>query len=331
MGQLLDAVSSDPGKPLIATAVNAIPAPHDRMRKIAGAIADSARASKGTVITYQVSPLGPLDAEFVEILHHASVPLLMGAANAMAALKHLPDYRAMRARERGVLEKAKPAPPLPDWNFMTARQALAERGVAVTDAALVRSEAETLTAYRRFNVPVAVKAEAPGLLHKSDIGGVRINRKTEAEVAEAYRTVTENARKAGFPDAAAIMQPMVSGIAEAYAGIIDDPLYGPAIVFGLGGIFVEVLKDTAIEMAPLSKDDALGMIHRIKAAPLLLGARGRPRGDVEALAMLLVNLSRFAAAHAGQIKALDLNPIIVRTEGEGVVAVDIAADPADRD
>ena len=141
----------------------------------------------------------------------------------------------------------------------------------------------------------------------------------------------ENARKAGFPDAAAIMQPMVSGIAEAYAGIIDDPLYGPAIVFGLGGIFVEVLKDTAIEMAPLSKDDALGMIHRIKAASLLLGARGRPRGDIEALATLLVNLSRFATAHAGQIKALDLNPIIVRAEGEGVVAVDIAADPIGRD
>jgi acyl-CoA synthetase (NDP forming) len=324
MGRLLDAVASDPGKPLIATAVNAIPAPHDRMRKIAGAIADSARASKGTVVTYQVSPLGPLDAEFVEILHHANVPLLMGAANAMAALRHLPNYRAVRARERVAPENTKPAPPLPDWNFITVRQALADSGVAVTNAALVRSEAEALTAYRHFNGPVAVKAEAPGLLHKSDIGGVRLNCKTDAEVAEAYLTVTGNARKAGFTEAAAIIQPMVSGIVEAYAGIIDDPLYGPAIVFGLGGIFVEVLKDTAIEMAPLSKDDAIGMIHRIKAAPLLLGARGRPRGDIEALAMLLVNLSRFAAAHAGQIKALDLNPIIVRAEGDGVVAVDIA-------
>jgi hypothetical protein len=87
-----------------------------------------------------------------------------------------------------------------------------------------------------------------------------------------------------------------------------------------------VLKDTAIEMAPLSRDDALGMIHGIKAAPLLLGARGRPPGDIEALAELLVNLSHFAVAHAGQIKALDLNPIIVRADGEGVVAVDIAAD-----
>jgi acyl-CoA synthetase (NDP forming) len=329
MGRLLDAVASDPGKPIIATAVNAIPAPHDRMRNIASAIADSARASKSTVITYQVSPLGPLDAEFVEILHAASVPLLMGAATTMQALKHLPRYRAAAKVKRSPAETASAAP-LPDWNFMAVRQALLDSEVAVTDAALVRSESEALAAYRRFNSPVAVKAEVPGLLHKSDIGGVRLDCRNDAEVVAAYRAVTENARKAGFADAAAIVQPMAEGIAEAYAGIIDDPLYGPAIVFGLGGIFVEVLKDTAIEMAPLSHADALGMIHRIKAAPLLLGARGRPRGDIDALATLLVNLSRFAAAHAGQIKALDLNPIIVRTEGEGVVAVDVAADPADR-
>jgi acetate---CoA ligase (ADP-forming) len=138
--------------------------------------------------------------------------------------------------------------------------------------------------------------------------------------------VTENARKVGFGDVAAIVQPMAAGVAEVFAGIIDDPLYGPAIVFGLGGIFVELLKDTAIEMAPLSRDDALRMIHRIKGAPVLLGARGRPGGDIDALAALLVSLGRFAVAHAGQIKALDLNPIMIRPKGEGVVAVDIAVD-----
>lgn len=209
---------------------------------------------------------------------------------------------------------------------MNVRQALLDSGIAVTDAALVRTEDEALAAFRRFGAPVAIKAEAPGLLHKSDIGGVALNCRTEAEVAQAFRTVVANAQKAGFSDAAAIVQPIAAGIAEAYAGIIEDPLYGPAIVFGLGGIFIEVLKDTAIEMAPLSQDDALGMIHRIKAAPILLGARGRPRGDIEALATLLVNLSRFAMTHVGQIRALDLNPIIIKAAGEGVVAVDIAVD-----
>lgn len=325
IGRLLDAVASDPAKPIIATAVNAIPAPHDRMRKIAGAIADSARKSGGTIVTYQVSPLGPLDADFVDILHSAKVPLLMGAASTMAALKHLPRYRAMAAQTPDSQAIAK-APPLPDRNFMTLQQALLDSGVAVTDAMLVRSESDAIAAFQRFKIPVAVKAEAPGLLHKSEIGGVRLDCRTEAEVSEAYRTVTANARKAGVADAGAIVQLMASGVAEAYAGVIDDPLYGPAIVFGLGGIFIEILKDSAIEMALLSRDDALSMIHRIKGAPLLLGARGRPRGDIDALASLLVNLSRFAIAHSGQFKALDLNPIIVRAAGEGVVAVDIAVD-----
>jgi acetyltransferase len=210
---------------------------------------------------------------------------------------------------------------------MNARQALADNGVPVIEAVLVRSEDDAVAAFRRLGAPVAIKAEAPGLLHKSDIGCVRLDCPSEAAVAEAYRTVTENARKAGFGDAGAIVQPMATGVAEVFAGIIDDPLYGPAIVFGLGGIFVELLKDTAIEMAPLSRDDALRMIHRIKGASILLGARGRPAGDIEALAVLLVNLSRFAVAHAGQIKALDLNPIIIKPEGEGVIAVDIAVDP----
>jgi succinyl-CoA synthetase beta subunit len=252
----------------------------------------------------------------------------MGAASAMNAIKHLPRYRTMAVQSRAAAEPATAA--LPGSSFMDLHRTLRDNGVVVVDAILARSESEALDAFHRFKAPVALKAEAPGLLHKSDIGCVRLNCASEADVAAAFRAVTENALRAGFPEAAAIVQPMTSGIAEAYAGIIDDPHYGPAIVFGLGGIFVEVLKDTAIEMAPLSHGDALAMIHRIKAAPLLLGARGRRRGDIEALAALLVNLSHFAVAHAGQIKALDLNPIIVRPEGESVVAVDIAAESADR-
>jgi len=203
---------------------------------------------------------------------------------------------------------------------------LTESGIPVADAVLAASADAATAAFHRFGRPVALKAEAEGMLHKSDLGCVRLGCATEAEVADAHRVIVANAQKAGFPGAGVLIQPMVAGIAEAYAGIIDDPLYGPAIVFGLGGIFVEILKDTAIEMAPLSNEDALAMIHRIKAAAVLLGARGRPRGDIEALAALLVRLSHFAVANAGTFRALDLNPIIVKAEGEGVAAVDIAVD-----
>ena len=328
MGRLHEAVASDPSRPIIATAVNAGPAPHDRMRQIANAIAGAARASHSTIVTYQVSPLGPLDGEMVASLQDARVPLLMGTASAMGALKHLPRYRAMMGKAAATATLAPAAAPA-DWGFMNARQVLSDNGVAIVDAVLARSENDARAAFRHFGGPVVLKAEAPGLQHKSDIGCVRLNCSTEAVVAEAYRAVTENAGSAGFGDAAVVVQPMMSGIAEAYAGIIDDPLYGPAIVFGLGGIFVELLKDTVVEMAPLSEGVAMDMIQRIKAAPALLGARGRPRGDIEALAALLVNLGRFAVAHAGQIRALDLNPIVVKAAGGGVVAVDIAVDPAD--
>ncbi len=325
MTRLLDAVASDPGRPIIAVAVNAVPAPHDRMRKIAAAIADTARTSGSTIVTYQVSPLGPVDGEFVASLHAAGVPLLMGITSSIGALKHLPCRQAFSARPIVSVEAAASARPN-GWDFLSMRQALTDSGVSVVNAALASSEDAAVAAFRRFGQPVALKAEADGLLHKSDLGCVRLNCVTEAEVTDGYRAVVANAQKAGFRDAGVLIQPMIQGVAEAYAGIIDDPLYGPAIVFGLGGIFVEILKDTTIEMAPLSHDDALTMIHRLKAAPLLLGARGRPRGDIEALAAFLVRLSHFAVANSGTFRALDLNPIMVKAEGEGVVAVDIAVD-----
>lgn len=326
MGRLLEAVTKDSAKPIVVTAVNAVPAPHDRMRRIASAIADTARTSGSTIVAYQVSPLGPLDAELVASLHAAHVPFLMGSASAMGALKNLVRYGAMVVDAcEPVDRKASP----PDWTFMNARHALLESGVAVVDAVLAASEGEALAAFRRFARPVAVKAEAPGLLHKSDIGGVVLNCSDEALLVAAYRAVMANARKVGIDDPAVVVQPMVSGIAEAYAGVISDPLYGPAIVFGLGGIFVELLQDTVVEMAPLSHDTALRMIHGVRLAPMLLGDRGRPRGDIEALAALLVNLSRFAVAHAGQIRTIDLNPIIVKAAGDGVVAVDVAVESGD--
>ena len=147
-----------------------------------------------------------------------------------------------------------------------------------------------------------------------------------ARIAASADTIVPH--RAPFPLARRFAQICTTVVAEAYAGIIDDPLFGPAVCFGLGGIFVEIFKDTVTELAPLSRDDALRMINRLKAAPLLQGARGRPRGDVEALADLLVRLGDFAIAHAGNFRSLDLNPIIVKPVGEGVVAVDIALDLA---
>jgi acetyltransferase len=337
--KLFDVVLRDPGRPVVAASVSARPVGSEAMRRLASTIAAAAGGSGRTFVAFQYSPLGgPLDPEVLKTLHSADIPFLLGTPNAMRVLKHLPRRREFWARA-GLAEQTKraksPAQAPIDaahWNFLTARQALAAFGVPVVDAGLARTEPEAVALQHRFGVPVAIKAEVSGLLHKSDIGCVRLGCANERDVAEAYREVIQNARRAGFKNAAQVLvQPMVTGVAEAYAGIIDDPLFGPAVCFGLGGIFVEIFKDATTEMAPLSHDEAVGMIDRIKAASVLTGARGRKHGDIGALAKLLVGLGQFAVANAGRFRALDLNPIIVKAAGEGVVAVDIAIDPIQSD
>jgi acetate---CoA ligase (ADP-forming) len=335
--KIIDAILADPARPTLAASVAVRPAGSETMRRFARTFADAARTSGRTVVAYQYSPLGgPLDPEIVRTLHGAQVPLLLGISNAMGALKHLPLRREYWTR--AVTEDAADrvdngsGPATGDdpgrWDFLDIRDALIASGVPVAETSLAHSEDDAVIVQRRLGGAVAVKAEAPGLLHKSDLGCVCLGCASEYDVREAYREVVQNARNAGF-EAAVLIQPMIEGIAEAYAGIIDDPLFGPAVCFGLGGVFIEIMKDTIIEMAPLSHDDALGMIRRIKAAAILEGARGRERADVEALADLLVGLGRFAIANSGRFRALDLNPIIVGSSG--AIAVDIAIEPIRRD
>jgi acetyltransferase len=118
---------------------------------------------------------------------------------------------------------------------------------------------------------------------------------------------------------------MVEGVAEVILGIHNDAQVGPAVVFGLGGVLVEALKDVAIRVAPINFDDAFEMIHEIRGKELLLGFRGRPRGDLHALAQGIVSLSKLAWDFKDKLQELDINPLIVLPEGKGVHAVDILA------
>jgi acetate---CoA ligase (ADP-forming) len=324
--KLMDAILSNPGNSAIACAVNAS-SKTPQMLSFAGIFADVARTSGRTVVAYQPSPLGgELESKLVETLNAGGVPLLLGIGDGMRALRYLQVRREFWKRDTAL----PPGPPrsgttLPlSGAFMSMQKLLTAAGVPVVATEHVTSDKDAVAAARMLGMPVVVKAEAPDLLHKSDIGCVQLGCASDQQVADAYSHVVANAAKAGFGKAGALVQSMTSGVVEAYAGAICDPTFGPAIVFGLGGIFIEVLKDTVVEMAPLTHGDALRMIAAIKGAPLLHGARGRPPADVEALAALLVGLGRFAAENAGRFAALDLNPIIVKAKGEGAVVVDIA-------
>src|SRR4051794_35622744 len=178
---LFDAILSEPGRPVIAATV--IAAPVERMRRIAGAIAETARSSGRTIVAYQPSPLGAVDDEIVKTLHAAGVPLLLGISHAMAALKHLSSRRDYAARALHTPEQDS-APVLNSSplsaDFLSAREALTESGIPVVDAGLASSAQEAVALWRRFAQPVALKVEAPGLLHKSDLGCVRLNCACEA-------------------------------------------------------------------------------------------------------------------------------------------------------
>lgn len=324
---LMNAILDNPGNSVIACAVSAS-ANSPQMRRFAGIFADVARTSGRTVVAYQPSPLGAaLNPDIVGTLNAGGVPLLLGISEAMAALERLLVRQRLwtRAQPASAAGAERAAGALPA-DFIGLRAALVGAGVPIVATHFAASERDAVAAAREVGFPVAVKAEAPGLLHKSDIGCVRLGCASDEAVAEAYRSVVAKAGAAGFAGAGVLVQPMRSGVAEAFAGVVCDPLFGPAVVFGLGGIFVETLKDTVTEMAPLSHADALDMLARIKGASILKGARGRPCADLDALAALLVGLGDFALCHTGRFAAIDLNPIIVGAEGEGAFAVDIAVE-----
>jgi len=170
--------------------------------------------------------------------------------------------------------------------------------------------------------PVVMKVASPDILHKSDVGGVKVGIESAEEVGQAFETILQNCRSR-LPDArvdGVSVQQMISG-REVIVGINRDPQFGPVVTFGLGGIFVEILKDVTNRIAPLTKSDVDDMISSIKGYPILLGARGSRPADIESLKDIIIKLSQIAMDHP-EIAELEVNPVIVRDKGEGACAVD---------
>lgn len=205
-----------------------------------------------------------------------------------------------------------------------ARRLLAEAGVPFVAERVARSAAEAAEAATALGFPVALKVLSPDLAHKSDVGGVRLGLRDAAEVAAAYEAMLRQVREAA-PQArieGALVSPMVQGGVETVLGVHRDPVFGPVVMFGLGGVFVEVFRDVAFRLAPLTREAALAQIESIRGRALLEGARGRPPVDKGAIADALVALSRFAVAHADEVASVEINPFIALPKGGlGVDAV----------
>ncbi|WP_337188554.1 acetate--CoA ligase family protein [Phenylobacterium sp.] len=184
----------------------------------------------------------------------------------------------------------------------------------------VASVEDAIARQREAGGPVFLKLEAPRLAHKTEAAGV-VGPVGADSVADAYDRVAQARARLGDPASAIVVQPCEAGV-ELALGAFVDPAFGPFVMVASGGVFLEILRDTVFAPAPVTADQARDMILSLRGAPLLLGARGRPRCDVEAAAAALAELSRFIAAHADQYREIEINPLMVREEGRGVVAVD---------
>jgi acetate---CoA ligase (ADP-forming) len=190
-----------------------------------------------------------------------------------------------------------------------ARALLASAGLVFAEARTVAGADEAATAAREVGYPVVLKAL--GLLHKSDAGGVALGLRDEEELRAAVAGMEARLAPPGFSVEA--MAPVADGV-ELLIGARWDARFGPIAVVGLGGLFTEVLHDVAVALAPVDEDRALALLGSLRAAPLLYGARGRPRLDAAAAAAALAALSRVAAEHP-EIAALEVNPLLVLPDG----------------
>ncbi len=198
-------------------------------------------------------------------------------------------------------------------------------GLAVLPAVLVGSADEATATASTLGFPVVAKLQARTLLHKSDVGGVRVDLSSEQAVRTAFQELSALAESHGITGArdgeGVVLQPMIAGGVETLIGITDDPLFGPLVGFGLGGIHVEVLEDVQFRVAPLTDRDADELLHGIRGFKLLQGYRGHPPADVDALRDLLLRVARIAE-DVPEIAELDFNPVIALAPGNGYRIVD---------
>jgi acyl-CoA synthetase (NDP forming)/GNAT superfamily N-acetyltransferase len=309
------------------------------------AVADPAPAACSAAVSKPLV-LSVLDqAEAVRLLPGGPqvpgpVPAYAYPGSAARALAHAARYGAWRARVpgrvpefgdlRAVEARALVAGFLegsPDGGWLSpdrTAELLECYGIPLVRTRPVTSEEAAVAAAARLGGPVVLKADVPGLVHKTDAGAVQLDLHDPDEVRAGYRAL---AGRFGARLSAVLVQPMVGGGTEVIIGVVQEPVFGPLVVFGLGGVATDVLGDRSARLTPLTDTDAAALVRSIRAAPLLLGYRGTPAADLAALQDILLRISRLAD-DLPQVAELDLNPVIARPDGAHVVDTRVRVLPA---
>ncbi|MGO7986414.1 acetate--CoA ligase family protein [Rhizobium leguminosarum] len=321
---VLTALSEDPSIGLIVASQDAPVGLDDfcacEYLGIAQAVSDYAEAGKAPIVFMSNLSSGHHPAVEGKL---SNVPVLRGTKNALTAINSLIDQNRLVSWPGTATSERKSLPA----GALTERQAknlLAAEGLPVPQQHLVTSADEAASAAAKLSFPVVMKIESPDIQHKTEAGGVKLGIASEPEVRQAFDAIMASAR-AYAPDAdlrGVSVQEMVTGGVEALVGLVRHEPFGFGLVVGIGGVLVELVKDSAFDLLPIDLARADAMIGKTKLASLLEGYRGSPRADRQALAKLLVKLSDFAARYGDDIEAVDLNPVAVLPDGEGVRILD---------
>lgn len=269
--------------------------------------------------------------EYLDRLAAAGVPVLPPPIYGFAALRYLKEFISYRPEEH-TLELAIPAASAPERGRRTLSEydsgaILREYGIPTPEGGIAASADEAVAIAGRVGYPLAMKIASADIPHKSDMGGVVLHVSSADEARAAFTRIMDNA-SAHAPAAkvdGVFVQKMLQPGLEVIIGVDNDPQFGPAVLVGLGGVFVEIFRDTALLPAPFARDEAARMLESLKAIPLFKGYRGKAPLDMEALADMIANVARLAADRRDTIAELDINPVFVYERGQGVCAADALA------
>jgi acetyltransferase len=192
-------------------------------------------------------------------------------------------------------------------------------------AGVATSSEAAISVANRLGYPVALKVLSSEIVHKTEANAVRLDIRTASELRSGYDYIIRNAKQRR-PTAkidCVLVQEMVQGGTEVIVGVSRDPLFGLTVMFGIGGILVDILRDVSIRVLPITRDDAHDMIQEIKGYKVLQGYRGRPKADIDAIIAVLLTISRLSVDLKESLLELDINPLIVLSEGNGAKAVDL--------
>ncbi|MFZ5633974.1 MAG: acetate--CoA ligase family protein [Bacillota bacterium] len=321
----LRAVSEDPDVDIIIANINFHVLPDHPV--IQEAIDICINTDKFVLISPFVFPGMGMDPG-VTAIKDAGVPVNSHTGDAIKAVANLVKYsETLKKKKQDIYRVLPPGAQKPDLSSLlkpggtlsesSAKAVLEKYGIPITREALASSAGEAVEKAREIGYPVVLKVDSPDIPHKTEAGGLKLNLKNDGEVRAAFDDIVKNVRayKPGARINGVSVQEMLPAGTEVIVGVSRDPVFGPVIMFGLGGIFVEVLKDVSFRIAPVSPGDARDMIEEIKGCGVLKGVRGKPPADIDAIVDVILKISALVTDYRESIEELDINPLVVYPKG----------------